>query len=200
MTLTQSTVLPLKYGEFRISYHTSDHGDCVSVSHGDLSGLVPVVRLHSSCLFGESFHALDCECADQLTSTLQLIVENNSGILVYRYADGRGIGLENKIKALELQRTRKVNTVEAFKILGFRPDVRDYAAELVALDDVRVNKNIKAATQNPRKLAALVSHGYSLVGEIHPQVKVTRDNVRELITKKILLGYHISVEPRFGVE
>lgn len=124
---------------------------------------------------------------------------NNSGVLVYRYAEGRGIGLENKIKALELQRTRKVNTVEAFRILGFSPDVRDYAAELAALDDLRVEQEHQSGYPESAQAGGVSKPGYSLVEEIHPQVRVTRNNVRELIAKKILLGYHINLESRLGM-
>ena len=128
--------LSLKYGPFRIAYHSTEYGDCVSLSYGNLQKNIPVVRLHSSCLFGESFHALDCDCAAQLTSTLKMIKRNKSGVIVYRYMEGRGIGLENKIKALELQRTQKINTIEAFSKLGFTPDLRSYDAEVLALREI----------------------------------------------------------------
>lgn len=193
MAITQTTILPLKYGSFTIAYHTSQNGDCVSISHGDLQQKIPIVRIHSSCLFGESLHALDCECAAQLNSTLKLIKHNHSGVIIYRYAEGRGLGLENKIKALELQRTQKINTVEAFKMLGFAPDLRTYEVELDALSDFSINKNIRAATQNPHKLSALKNGGYNLVEEIHPLVRITKHNIKELTAKKELLDYHITL-------
>ena len=193
MAITQTTILPLQDGSFKIAYHVTAYGDCVSISYGDLQHAVPIVRLHPSCLFGESLHALDCECAGQLTSTLKLIKRNKSGVIVYRYSEGRGIGLEGKIKALELQRTRKINTVEAFALLGFRPDIRTYEVEMAALSDLGINKHIKAATQNPRKLSALQDNGYELVEELHPLVRVTKHNVQELMAKRDLLGYHIKL-------
>jgi 3,4-dihydroxy 2-butanone 4-phosphate synthase / GTP cyclohydrolase II len=196
MALTQSTALPLKYGKFRISYHTTEAGVCVGVSYGDLTNKVPIVRLHSSCLFGESFHSLDCDCADQLDSTLKLIVKNGSGAVVYRYVEGRGIGLENKIMALELQRAQKLNTVDAFRLLGFAPDVRIYDAEIAALHDLRLNKKIAVASQNPHKLEALRRGGFTIVKTLHPFVRITQDNVRELLAKRDLLGYNIIFDLR----
>lgn len=193
MTITQHTILPLKYGPFKISYHTTEYGDCVSVSYGNLQKRVPIVRLHSSCLFGESFHALDCDCAAQLTSTLKLIKKNKSGVIIYRYMEGRGIGLENKIKALELQRTHKINTVEAFLKLGFSSDVRNYDAEVRALRELDVNENIIVASQNPDKQKALELGGFTLVEQIHPLIKITEHNVQELMTKRDLLGYNIQL-------
>src|SRR5688500_13392165 len=110
MAITQQTVLPLKYGSFTIAFHCGTEGECVSVSTGDLHKDNPIVRIHSSCLFGESLHALDCDCARQLSSTLQLIKEQGAGVVVYHFAEGRGIGLEKKIQALELQRTQGLDT------------------------------------------------------------------------------------------
>lgn len=194
MAIIQSTILPLKYGEFKISYHSFNEGTCVSVSYGDLDSQEPIVRIHSSCLFGESFHALDCDCADQLSSTLQLIKENHSGVVVYQNAEGRGVGLENKIKALELQRTLGINTVEAFRLLGFEPDLRNYTMELAALEDLAINTHIKVASQNPHKVKALRAAGYTIVKNIQPRVRLTKYNIPELLAKRDLLGYSIAFD------
>lgn len=193
MAIVQSTILPLEQGRFRIAYHKTDNGDCISVSYGNLQNKTPIIRLHSSCLFGESFQGLDCDCRDQLTSTLKLINKNRSGVVVYRYNEGRGIGLEAKIKALELQRTKKINTVEAFELLGFRPDPRTYEAELTALKDLRINSTIHAASQNPNKLAALRSSGYTIEQELHPLIRLTKHNIHELLAKKEMLGHSINL-------
>jgi 3,4-dihydroxy 2-butanone 4-phosphate synthase / GTP cyclohydrolase II len=191
MPITQSTVVPLKYGSFRISYHQQKERYCVSVAYGDLTNRVPIVRIHSACLFSEAFHGLLCDCAAQLTSTLKLIKKNKSGVVVYQFMEGRGVGLEAKIKALELQRTQKINTVEAFRTLGFAPDLREYGNEIDALRDLKMNKNVKLASQNPRKAHALREAGFTLVEQVHPLVNVTKYNVQELLTKRDLLGYTI---------
>jgi len=191
MAITKTTLLPLEYGTFTIAYHKTDKGDCVSVSFGDLQKNTPVVRIHSSCLFGESFHSLVCDCAAQLDSTLKLIVENKAGVVIYGYAEGRGIGLELKIAALELQRTRHINTVEAFKALGFEPDIRTYDVGVMALRQLNVATTIKFASQNPRKLAAVREGGFQVVEQLHPKVQLNKHNIQELRTKKQLLGYNI---------
>lgn len=191
MAITQTTPLRLAHGLFNIAYHKTNTGDCVSVRHGDVSKDEPIVRFHSSCMFGESLHALDCDCADQLTSTLKLIKQSGSGVIIYGFAEGRGVGLENKIRALELQRTQNLNTVEAFQKLGFKPDHRIYETDLQALKDLNVSQTISVATQNPHKLAVLRQAGYKIVEEIHPKVSVTKYNAPELRAKKEILGYHI---------
>lgn len=194
MPITQSTILPLKYGDFQIAYHKQDDGYCISVSYGDLKHKTPIVRLHSSCLFSEAFQGLVCDCAAQLSSTLKLIKKNKSGVVVYRYMEGRGVGLETKIKALELQRTKKINTIEAFKILGFAPDLREYEAEIAALQELDINPEIKVASQNPYKTLILIKAGFIPIEHVHPAIKVTRHNINELITKRDLLGYNIKID------
>lgn len=191
MAITQQTILPLKYGSFTIAFHRCEAGESVSVSFGDLQKGKPIVRIHSSCLFGETLHALDCDCARQLSSTLQLIREHGAGVVMYHYAEGRGIGLEKKIQALELQRTLGIDTVEAFKKMGLEPDLRDYAAVLQALDDLGLAKTIQFASQNPRKRAALQEAGYTISSILHPEIEVTEHNRSELLTKKHKLGYDI---------
>jgi GTP cyclohydrolase II len=191
MAVTQHTILPLEYSSFTISFHKFEAGSCVSISYGDVSVGTPVVRLHSSCLFGESLHALDCDCAKQLTSTLQLIKDNGNGVVAYEYAEGRGAGLENKIQALEIQRTKNVDTVEAFRLMGLGPDLRSYELSIEALRDLRVVSSIKFASENPHKIASIKSAGFEIVEILHPEIKVTKYNKPELLAKKHRLGYLI---------
>lgn len=166
-----------------MAYHKSDNGGCVSVSYGDVKSGSPVVRLHSSCLFGESFHALDCDCAKQLISTLQLIVKNGSGVVVYEYAEGRGIGLEEKIRALEIQHSQNVDTAEAFRIMGYELDLRSYTVSIEALEDLNLSPTIRLASQNPHKQAALEAAGYKIVENLHPEIEITEFNRPELLAK-----------------
>ncbi|NNM00889.1 MAG: GTP cyclohydrolase II, partial [Gammaproteobacteria bacterium] len=55
----------------------------------------PLVRVHSSCLTGDVFGSLRCECGPQLESALaRLAAEPHGGLLIYMAGhEGRGIGL-----------------------------------------------------------------------------------------------------------
>jgi GTP cyclohydrolase II len=192
MAITHSTVLPLKYGHFRIAYHRAADGDCVSISRGELDTGAPIVRIHSSCLFSEAFHALDCDCADQLSSTLKLIAEHGNGVVIYEYAEGRGIGLEQKIRALEVQRLKGIDTVEAFQSMNLAPDMRSYERSIEGLKDLNVIQTIKFASQNPNKLAALKRAGFEVVEMVDPDIVITKYNQSELLVKKHKLGYSIT--------
>jgi 3,4-dihydroxy 2-butanone 4-phosphate synthase / GTP cyclohydrolase II len=199
MAISSSTVVRLQYGQFRVAYHSSIAGDCVSVSYGEPEHGIPIIRLHSSCLFGEAFHAVDCDCSEQLDTALKLIKKNRSGVVVYRYAEGRGIGLESKIKAIELQRKHHLNTVEAFRALGFDPDPRTYDAEIAALKDLHVSSTIKVASKNPRKLAALQAANFKITGSIQVTMHIAKHNIHELITKRDILGHDLNLEGYSGV-
>ena len=189
--ITQQTVLPLEYGEFTISYHKSPAGDCVSVHQGDVTTGTPLVRIHSSCLFGEAFHGLDCDCGAQLSAALQRINDEGVGVVVYHYAEGRGVGLETKIQSLELQRTRGLDTVDSLTTLGLQPDIRTYDMVTAALADLQLSSTIRAITANPKKLDALKNAGYDVTEIVQLDVPVTELNKPELLTKKHKLGYLI---------
>src|SRR6266404_2077417 len=104
MPIRSSTIIQTDFGSFKVSYHEIDAQGYVSFAHGDISRNTPIVRIHSACLFGEAFHSLHCDCNHQLTETMRVIDQHGSGVIVYSYQEGRGIGLEKKIEAMEIER------------------------------------------------------------------------------------------------
>lgn len=191
MTITASTILKTEFGDFKICYHEFGKKVCVSFSQGDLSKNEPIVRLRSACLFGEAFHSLHCDCMHQITKTMGLIQENGIGVIIYSYQEGRGIGLKNKIKAMEIERTENLDTVEAFKKLGFKKaDCRDYKIEIEALKELNLNKKIKTFSGNPKKIEALEKEGY-IVEKIIPEKPLDLSDMakKERTIKIKKLGY-----------
>ncbi len=192
MVITARTILKTRFGDFQVAYHKTKYGSAVSFSKGDISIGTPVVRFNSACLFGEAFHSLHCDCEHQLTETMRLIKENDSGTIIYRYQEGRGIGLEKKIKAMEIERTQNMDTVEAFKKLGLKKsDYRNFKAEVQALKDLKSSKTIETFSGNPKKIKALEDAGYKITkilsgkpSDFSPRAK------KERAAKEKKMGYH----------
>lgn len=160
--ITARTIIENRDGVFEVAHHRNRDGECLSFSTGDLCRPGVMVRLHSSCLFGEAFGACDCDCGPQLSSALREIARAGSGVVTYAYEEGRGCGLEAKIRAMELQRLEDLSTYQAYERLGLPHDRRDYAAALAALKDLGVNSRVSLLSNNPIKRSRLEEAGYQI--------------------------------------
>lgn len=150
-----------------------------------------LVRVHSSCLTGETFHSLRCDCGEQLHQALEMIAQEGRGVLLYMHQEGRGIGLVNKIHSYALQ-DQGLDTVEANRKLGYPADLRDYGIGAQILVDLGL-KNIRLLTNNPRKISGLQGYSLKIVEripiEIEPKTAIA---YRYLKTKKKKLGHLIN--------
>src|SRR5690625_2679531 len=93
--------LPTDYGTFTLRAYTYNGITHVAMTMGDpASSDAPLVRMHSECLTGDVLGSHRCDCGDQLNAALQAISSHGHGILLYlRGQEGRGIGLDNKLRA-----------------------------------------------------------------------------------------------------
>ena len=102
------------------------------INKNNQSNFSPTVRIHSQCVTGDIFHSLKCDCGEQLNKSLDIMVENDEGILIYLPQEGRDIGFTNKIRAYKLQEDG-LDTVDANLTLGFRDDERTYDVAVAIL-------------------------------------------------------------------
>ncbi|RPJ48956.1 MAG: GTP cyclohydrolase II [Betaproteobacteria bacterium] len=189
------TVLPTsKAGEFRmIAYADNLETNLyVALVKGEINPGTPVlVRLHSQCLTGDVFGSERCDCGEQLDAAMAMIEQAGSGVLVYMFDEGRGIGLLNKIRAYALQ-DQGHDTVEANHALGFAADMRDYRAGAHILFDLGV-REVRLMTNNPDKVAALEDYGLKVVERVAIEAPPRSANRKYLDTKRSKFGHLLSM-------
>jgi len=183
------TVLPTDYGDFTlIAFENINDHIHLAIIKGEIKPDKNIlVRVHSQCLTGDVFGSRRCDCGDQLHNALAMIEKEGTGVLLYLYQEGRGIGLINKLKAYALQDGGK-DTVQANEALGFKPDLRDYGIGAQILVNLGV-KNIKLMTNNPRKIVGLEGYGLRMVERVPIESLPKKENVKYLQTKRKKLGH-----------
>lgn len=154
----------------------------VAVVVGTLPTDAPVrVRLHSSCITGDLFGSLRCDCGDQLRGTVKRLAQGGGGIVLYLSQEGRGIGLANKLRAYQRQ-DQGLDTLDANQSLGFRVDERHFEVAAGMLKQLGIGR-IHLLTNNPGKIAALSAAGIDVVDREEVMGGVNPHNQRYLATK-----------------
>ena len=147
------------------------------------SNFFPTVRIHSQCVTGDIFHSLKCDCGEQLNKSLDIMTENDEGILIYLPQEGRDIGLTNKIRSYKLQEDG-LDTVDANLTLGFKDDERSYDVAVAILKKLNFKK-INLITNNPNKVKKLNDEGLEVIKIIKLKIEPNEINKEYLNTKKI---------------
>lgn len=192
--------LPTSFGDFKMHLYRSrtDGKEHFALTYGweeappegesfpKLEDAV-TVRVHSECLTGDLLHSLRCDCGPQLHAALHAIADAGKGVLLYVRQEGRGIGLEAKLRAYQLQE-EGLDTVEANERLGYPADMREYGLGAQILNDLGVRK-MRLLTNNPKKLAGLKGYGLTIEEQVAIQCPSQEHNENYLDTKRDKMGH-----------
>ena len=195
IVLEAETTLQTKIGQWRLRVYrdTLHDAEQIALIKGEISPRTPVlVRVHSECFTGDTLGSLHCDCGAQLQTALERIDQAGAGVVLYMKQEGRGIGLINKVKAYELQRTLGLDTIDANFKLGFPEDLRDYGVGAQILVDLGVKK-IRLMTNNPKKMSGIEGYGLEIVEQVAIEAPVSKYNYRYLLTKKEKLGHRLKI-------
>lgn len=149
-----------------------------------------LIRVHSQCLTGDAFKSLRCDCGPQLHKAMERVQQEGRGVVLYISQEGRGIGLDNKLRAYALQ-DEGMDTVEANVHLGFRPDEREFGTGAQILHDLGLRR-LRVLTNNPKKLAGLEGYGLEVAAQEKLEIKSNKHNQKYLDTKRAKMGHTLT--------
>ena len=156
----------------------------VLATEGFLEARAPLVRVHSSCVTGDVFGSLRCECGPQLDAAFERITAEGGGAIVYMSGhEGRGIGLWAKAVTYLLQDDGQ-DTYQANASLGLPEDSRDFTDAAVVLRHLLGGRPLRLLSNNPLKREQLERAGQPVAELVPHVVGVGAHNVRYLRSKK----------------
>ena len=187
--------LPTEYGPFRIipfrqKSNGLEHAALIKGDIGERPDEPVLVRVHSSCMTGDIFGSLRCDCGEQLHMAMRMIEKEGRGVVVYLNQEGRGIGLMDKIHAYKLQ-DEGMDTVEANLHLCHKADERDYGVGAQILSRIGVTK-MRLITNNPVKRVGLEAYGLEVVENVPIEVAPNEYNAFYMRTKKERMGHTLT--------
>jgi 3,4-dihydroxy 2-butanone 4-phosphate synthase / GTP cyclohydrolase II len=166
------TVLPTRYGDFRMIVFASDvdREQHVALIRGDLTGPPPLVRVHSHCLTGDVFGSTACDCYEIVARSLAAIAREDRGVFVYLHQTGRGFAIEQPSSAISTAPAEipRVLYHQRGQLDGdpARQRMLQHESGIGAqiLIDLGLT-NIRVLTNHPRKLVALEGYGLTIADQ-----------------------------------
>ena len=122
----------------------------LALVHGEVAGFDNVlVRMHSHCIYGDVFGSTDCKCQEAVRKSLDLIVREGAGVLVYLHQTGSGFRDHQSASTPDGQRQLQHESGIGAQILS----------------DLGLH-TIRLLTNHPRKVVGLDAYGIEIVEQI----------------------------------
>lgn len=154
-----------------------------------------IVRIDSGCLTGMVFGDRTCDCHEQLLIAIDSAIENGIGFIIHIPSqDGRGMGIDFKLKTLDEQYYNHLNTVESAKKVSHLENIdrRTYHGAVGCLEllGVKHNMRLNIATNNPEKIEAFKLAGFTNLDTSRVFATHISDEVKKhLSAKQQFLGH-----------
>ena len=154
-----------------------------------------IVRIDSGCLTGMVFGDRTCDCHEQLLIAIDSAIENGIGFIIHIPSqDGRGMGIDFKLKTLGEQYYNHLNTVESAKKVSHLENIdrRTYHGAVGCLEllGVKHNMRLNIATNNPEKIKAFKLAGFTNLNTSRVFATHISDEVKKhLSAKQQFLGH-----------
>lgn len=154
-----------------------------------------IVRIDSGCLTGMVFGDRTCDCHEQLLIAIDSAIENGIGFIIHIPSqDGRGMGIDFKLKTLDEQYYNHLNTVESAKKVSHLENIdrRTYHGAVGCLKflGVKLNMRLNIATNNPEKIEAFKLAGFTNLNTSRVFATHISDEVKKhLSAKQQFLGH-----------
>jgi 3,4-dihydroxy 2-butanone 4-phosphate synthase/GTP cyclohydrolase II len=182
------SVLPTKYGDFRMIAYSSDvdHEIHVALVRGDLAnnppgvaaeGAPPLVRVHSHCLTGDVLGSTACDCREMLEGSLEAIAAENRGVFVYLHHTGRGFRIDARTgeetalpQILYHERGHVERDPGVQRVIQHESGIGAQILKDLGLMRIRVLTNL------PRKVVALKGYGIEIADQVPLAIKTAKQS------------------------
>jgi 3,4-dihydroxy 2-butanone 4-phosphate synthase/GTP cyclohydrolase II len=192
----ETVKLPTEYGNFELIpfLDKASNQEHMAIVKGTWKPGEPILtRVHSSCMTGDIFGSMRCDCGPQLHKAMQMIEKEGRGVVLYMSQEGRGIGLFNKIRAYKLQE-QGMDTIEANIAHWINEDERDYGIGAQILKELGVTK-MRLLTNNPIKRIGLEGFGIEIIENVNLEVPSNQYNHFYMETKRDKMGHFLHLLP-----
>ena len=182
------SVLPTKYGDFRMIAYSSDVDNELHVAlvRGDISSNgPPLVRVHSHCLTGDVLGSTACDCRDMIEGSLQAIANEDRGVFIYLHHTGRGFRIERHAddgRALpELPEIRYHQREHVDRDLGIQRLIQhESGIGAQIMQDLGLQR-IRVLTNLPRKIVALQGYGLEITDQVPLRIGAAKRKDHQLL-------------------